>query len=295
MPSVPIIDSHVHLWDPTHLRIPHLDGNEVIGKPFLLEDYRAHTAGLEIEGIVYLEVDAAPSQTLLEAKWVADLPNDGPPILGIVPWAPVEYGDLARAYLDALVAIDPRIKGVRRLYQAEPDVDFCIQPDFIRGVQILAEYGLSFDLGVRQLQLRNTITLVRACPNVQFVLDHIGKPNIKEGVLDPWRDEIRELASFPNVFCKLSGMTTEADWQHWTVDDLRPFAERVLAEFGEDRVMYGGDWPVSLLATPYRRWAETVESLTAGHSPEAQRKLWNENARRFYRVDRSQESVVRRQ
>ena len=215
---------------------------------------------------------------------MADLPNEGPPILGIVPFAPVEYGERVRAYLDALVAVDPRIKGVRRLYQAEPDVDFCVRPDFIRGVQILAEYGLSFDLGVRQLQLWNTIALVRACPDVSFVLDHVGKPNVKDGVLDPWRDEIRELASFPNVFCKLSGMTTEADWERWTVDDLRPYAEHVLAAFGEDRVMYGGDWPVSLQATPLRRWAETIEALTSGLSPAAQAKLWNGNARRFYRL-----------
>jgi L-fuconolactonase len=289
MPAIPIVDSHVHLWDPSRLRIPWLDQNALLNKPFLLADYREHTAGLDVEGIVYLEVDLAPSYALIEPRWVADLPNtlpdDGPPILGIVPFAPVEYGERLRAYLDALVAVDPRVKGVRRLYQSEPDLDLCVRPDFIRGVQILAEYGLSFDLGVRHVNLANTIVLVRACPDVSFVLDHIGKPDIKAGLLDPWRDQIRELAASPNVFCKLSGMTTEADWQRWTTDDLRPYAEHLLAHFGEDRVMYGGDWPVSFQATPYRRWAETVDALTAGLSPEANVKLWNTNARRFYRLD----------
>ena len=180
--------------------------------------------------------------------------------------------------------IDARITGVRRLYQAEPDPEFALRPDFVRGVQLLAEYGLSFDLGTTYRQLPATIRLVRACPGVTFVLDHIGKPNIKDGTLEPWRAQIGELASLPNVWCKLSGMATEADREHWTPADLRPYAEHVLASFGEDRVMFGGDWPVVLMASPYRRWVETAEALTAGLSPEAQRKLWRDNARQFYRL-----------
>lgn len=284
MPLGPIVDSHVHLWDPTRFRMPWLDGNERIGKPFGLREFREHSAGIEVEGIVYLQVEVTPPYALLEAQWVADQPSDGPPILGIVPWAPLEDGDRARSFLEALVAIDPRIKGIRRLYQSEPDLDFCIRPDFIRGVQILPEYGLSFDLGVFNQHLRNTITLVRACPNVSFVLDHIGKPDIKGRMVQPWRDEIRELASFANVVCKVSGMVTEADPDAWTTDDLRPYVEHVLESFGEDRVMFGGDWPVVLMASPYRRWVEALNEITAGLSDTAKRKLWNENARHFYRL-----------
>ena len=280
----PIIDSHVHLWDPTRFRMPWLDDNEKIGKPFGLPEFREHSAGIEVEGIVYLQVEVTPPYSLLEAQWVADQPNDGPPILGIVPWAPMEDGDRARSFLDAMVAIDPRIKGIRRLYQSEPDIDFCIRPDFIRGVQILPEYGLSFDLGVFHQHLKNTITLVRACPEVSFILDHMAKPNIKDGLRDPWFDEIRQLAALPNVVSKISGIVNEADWDHWTVDDLKPYVEHVLEQFGEDRVMFGGDWPVVLMASPYRRWAETVDTLTAGLSDMARRKLWNENARRVYRL-----------
>ena len=284
MPLGPIVDSHVHLWDPTRFRMPWLDGNERIGKPFGLAEFREHSAGIDVEGIVYLQVEVTPPYALLEAQWVADQPADGPPILGIVPWAPLEDGDRARSFLDAMVKIDPRIKGIRRLYQGEPDLDFCIRPDFIRGVQILPEYGLSFDLGVFHQHLKNTITLVRACPEVSFVLDHIGKPDIKNGMVQPWQDEIRELASFPNVVCKVSGMVTEAEPDTWTTADLRPYVEHVLASFGEDRVMFGGDWPVVLMASPYRRWVESLDEITAGLSDAAKRKLWNENARRFYRL-----------
>ncbi len=284
MPLGPIVDSHVHLWDPTRFRMPWLDGNERIGKPFGLAEFREHSAGIEVEGIVYLQVEVTPPYALLEAQWVADLPSDGPPVLGIVPWAPLEDGDRARSFLDAMVAIDPRIKGIRRLYQGEPDIDFCVRPDFIRGVQILPEYGLSFDLGVFHQHLANTIKLVRACPEVSFVLDHIGKPDIKAGMTEPWRSEIRELAAMPNVVCKVSGMVTEAEPDTWTTDDLRPYVEHVLASFGEDRVMFGGDWPVVLMGSPYRRWVESLDEITAGLSDGAKRKLWNENARRFYRL-----------
>jgi L-fuconolactonase len=284
MPPGPIVDSHVHLWDPTRFRMPWLDNNERIGRPFLQADYREHTAGLDVEGIVYLQVEVLPAYALLEAQWVADLPAEPLPVLGIVPWAPLEDGDCARSFLDAMTAIDPRIKSIRRLIQDEPDDDFCVRPDFIRGVQILPEYDLSFDICVYHRHLKNTITLVRSCPNVNFVLDHIGKPDIKAGLLDPWRDEIRELASFPNVMCKLSGVVTEADKDQWTTADVVPYIEHIIEQFGEDRVMFGGDWPVVLMASPYRRWAATLDEVTAGLSDGAKRKLWNTNARKFYRL-----------
>ena len=284
MPLGPIVDSHVHLWDPTRFRMPWLDGNERIGKPFGLADFREHSAGVEVDGIVYLQVEVTPPYALLEAQWVADLPAEGPPILGIVPWAPLEDGDRARSFLDAMVKIDPRIKGIRRLYQGEPDLDFCIRPDFIKGVQIMPEYGLSFDLGVFNQHLKNSITLVKECPDVSFVLDHIGKPDIKGKMREPWHSEIRELAALPNVTCKVSGMVTEADTERWTTEDLRPYVEHVLESFGEDRVMFGGDWPVVLMASPYGRWVESLDEITAGLSDTAKRKLWNQNARGFYRL-----------
>jgi L-fuconolactonase len=283
MPDFPIVDSHLHLWDPTHFRMPWLDGNDVLDRTYGLAEYRQHTAGVEIEAMVYLQVEVAPAYGLLEAEWVVARAAEDRRIAAIVAWAPCEFGEQSRAYLDRLVAISPLVRGVRRLIQGEP-LGFARDPRFIRGVQILPEYGLSFDICIKHPQLPETIDLVGQCPNVSFILDHIGKPDIAAELQDPWRAQLAELAAFPNVICKLSGMVTEADMQHWTADDLRPYVEHVLASFGEDRVAFGGDWPVAYQASPYPRWVETLDRLTAGLSDQAKRKLWRENARRFYRL-----------
>lgn len=284
MPNFPIIDAHVHLWDPTHFRMSWLDGNEVLDKRYALAEYQQHTEGIAIEAMVYLQVEVDPPYGLLEARWVADLVREEDRLRGIVAWAPLEFGDQARAYLAALVAISPRIKGVRRVTQSELDPRFLVQPRFVRAVQLLPEYGLSCDLCIYHPQLPSAIELVRRCPDTSFILDHIGKPAIRDRLLDPWRDQIKELASLPNVICKISGMVTEASHQHWTAEDLAPYVEHVVEVFGEDRVAFGGDWPVATQASSYPRWVETLDELTASLSHSAKRKLWAENARRFYRI-----------
>lgn len=284
MPEFPIIDAHVHLWDPTHFRMPWLDGNELLNKPYGLAEYREQTAGVAIEAMVYLQVEVTPAYGLLEARWAAKRAAEDPRLGAIVAWAPVEDGEPARSYLDALVAIDRRIVGVRRIVQSEPDPEFSIRPDFVRGVQLLADYNFTFDICINHRHLPATIRLVEQCPDVRFILDHIGKPNIKGHELDPWREQLRELAALPNVICKVSGLVTEADHAHWTPDDLAPYVAHVLDCFGEDRVAFGGDWPVATQATTYPRWVETLDGLTADLSPAAKRKLWAENARRFYRL-----------
>jgi L-fuconolactonase len=283
VPDFPIVDAHLHLWDPTHFRMPWLDGNTILNRPYGLDDYREHTQGVEIAAMVYLQVEVAPAYGLLEAKWVSERAKEDPRIQAIVAWAPLEFGEQARAYLDEMVTIDPRIKGIRRIAQSEP-LGFSIEPQFVRGVQILADYGLSCDICIYHPQMRDTINLVRQCPDVSFILDHIGKPNIKGKEISPWREEISELATLPNVMCKVSGMVTEADHQRWQPEDLAPYVEHVLTVFGEDRVAFGGDWPVAFQASPYTRWVETLDSLTSSLSPAAKRKLWSENARRFYRL-----------
>ena len=284
MPDVPLIDAHLHLWDPQRFRMPWLDSIPLLNKPYGLAEYRAHTQGIAIEAMVYLEVDVAPPYALLEAQWATERAREDPRLQGIVAHAPLEYGEQVRAYLDALVAISPLIKGVRRLLQDEPDPQLCLRPAFVRGVQLLPEYGLSFDICIRHHQLPGVIELVRRCPDTSFILDHIGKPNIKDRLLDPWRDQIAELAALPNVSCKISGLVTEADPERWTADDLAPYVAHVLELFGEDRVAFGGDWPVALLASSYRRWVEALDALTTHLAPQAKRKLWAENARRFYRL-----------
>ncbi|MHB8646075.1 MAG: amidohydrolase family protein [Thermomicrobiales bacterium] len=284
MPDVPIVDAHVHLWDPTRFRMPWLDGNTRLNRPFGLADYREQTAGLPIEAIVYLQVEVRPAYGLLEARWAADRAAEDGLIQAIVAWAPLEDGEACRTYLRALVAGSPLITGVRRVTQGEADPEFVSRPGFVAAVRMLPEFGLSCDLCIHHPQLRSAIALVRQCPQTRFILDHIAKPDIKARLLDPWREQMHELASLPNVCCKISGMVTEADHANWTPDDLAPYVAQVLEVFGEERVLYGGDWPVVLTASPYRRWADTLDALTAHLSDAARGKLWAGNARRFYRL-----------
>lgn len=285
MPEFPIVDAHLHLWDPTRFRMPWLDGNDLLDRPYGLTEYRAQTAGIEIAAMVYLQVEVAPPYGLLEARWATERAEEDPRIGAIVAWAPLEYGERSRAFLEALVAIDPKIRGIRRAIQSEPDPWFAAQPDFVRGVQLLPEFGLSFDLCIYHPQLPAALELVRQCPGTSFILDHLGKPGIKDGLREPWRTQLRELARHENVSCKISGAVTEADPLNWTRDDLAPYIEHALEVFGEDRVAFGGDWPVVLSAASYRRWVNTLDDLTTGLSLAARRKLWSDNARRFYHLN----------
>lgn len=279
-----IIDAHLHLWDPAYFRIPWLDGHELLNRVYDLRGFQDHTADLNVTAMVYVQVEVAPAYALLEAQHIARMAADEPRLQGIVAWAPLDDGACARSYLDALVEVSPLIKGVRRILQGEPDPAHCLRPSFVHGVEMLAEYGLSFDICIYHYQLPAVIELVRTCPDVSFILDHLAKPDVRGGTLDPWRSHMEMLACLPNVACKISGVATEADHERWTVDDLAPYIRHALDVFGEDRVLFGGDWPVALLATSYRRWVETLATLTADLSPAAQRKLWVENARRIYRL-----------
>ncbi len=280
----PIIDTHLHLWDPNHFRMSWLDDNPLLNKPYLLDGYREHTAGIDIEAMVYLQVEVETPYALLEAQWVAQRAVEDPRIKGIVPWAPLEYGDRSRAFLDALLAASPLLRGIRRIIQYEPDMDFCLRPDFVRGVQILPEYNLSFDICIDHRHLPNTIELVRRCPDTRFILDHIGKPDIKNHALDPWRAGIKMLAGFPNVWCKMSGLVTEADHQHWTREDLRPYIDHVLDCFGFERAVFGGDWPVAFQAARYPQWLDALLWAIQGCSHDELRKLFHDNGQAFYRL-----------
>jgi L-fuconolactonase len=284
MADFPIVDSHLHLWNPARFRMSWLDGNAVLNQRYELPEYREHTRDLPIVGMVYLQTEVETPYAFLEACWAVERAKEDTRLQGIVPWAPLEYGERARAFLEALVDLSPRIKGVRRIIQFEPDLEFCLRPDFVRGVQILPEYGFSFDICIDHRHLANAIKMVGRCPETSFILDHIGKPQIKEQVLDPWRAQIKELASFPNVMCKVSGVVTEADHQNWTIEDLRPYVDHVVEVFGEDRIVFGGDWPVAFQASSYPRWVDTLDRLTVDLSAAAKRKLWAENATRFYRL-----------
>ncbi|MCZ6635969.1 MAG: amidohydrolase family protein [bacterium] len=279
----PIVDTHVHLWDPSHIHYAWLDGVEVLNRSFLPKDFREHCGPVEVERIVFLECDCGTDQAQAEADWVTSLAQEDPRIQGLVLHAPLELGDGARDELDVL-SENGLVKGIRRLIQSE-SMDFCLDPDFVRGVQLLPDYGFSFDLCIVYPQLKNTIQLVQQCPNVQFILDHIGKPDIKNHIMEPWKTEIEELAGLPNVWCKVSGLVTEADMDHWEPAHLRPYIDHVVASFGFDRVIFGGDWPVVYQACEYPDWVETLEEAVSGCSEAELRKLFYDNAMAFYRLE----------
>ena len=266
--------------------MPWLANIALLNRPYSLQDYREQTQSLPIIAMVYIEVGVEPWEALYEARHVAELAREELRLQAIVAAAPVERGAAVREHLESLVAISPLIKGVRRNLQDETAPDFCLRADFVAGVRLLAEYHLSFDLCIKHWQLPGVIELVRRCPDTTFILDHLGKPDIKQQQLDPWQADLRKLAELPNVVCKVSGIVTEADHERWQPADLEPFVNVVLEAFGEERALFGSDWPVVLLASPYRRWYETLEALTARLPLPARRKLWAENAQRLYRMDR---------
>ena len=284
MPTFPIVDTHVHLWDPKRLRYPWLDGIAALNRPFGLADYRKACGAVKVEAMVFVQCEVEFAQAMEEVEWVLGLARGAPRLKGLVPWAPLENGTGAEEYLENLVRCSPLIKGVRRLIQSETEPGFCLQRGFVQGVRSLARYNLSFDLCISHRQLADTVGLVRQCPNVTFVLDHIGKPDIKGQVTEPWRSELRDLADLPNVVCKVSGLVTEADVEKWTREDLRPYLDHVLACFGFDRVLFGSDWPVVTLAAEYPRWVTALDWALAGCSAVEKRKIFRDNAVRFYRL-----------
>jgi L-fuconolactonase len=275
-----VIDSHAHFWQPQVLRYDWFRNIRALNRPFGLDDYLTAAGDLEIEGIVFVEVDRAPEQGLAEAQWVASLPA---PVAAIVAFAPLELGEATRPALDALVQV-PKVKGIRRLIQSEAS-GFATQPDFVAGVRLLPEYNLSFDLCIRHYQLADVITLVDQCPDVSFVLDHIGKPNIAGHELSPWREDIARLAQYPNVHCKLSGLANEADMASWTPADLQPYVEHVLEVFGTERLMFGSDYPVCTLATTYARWLGVLQGFLAPLTDAQKQAIYADNARRFFRLN----------
>lgn len=283
MPNFPIVDTHLHIWDLKRLRYPWLANVPKLNRDHLIDEYRRVCGPVQVAKMVFLQCECDFAQFQEEADWVTEIAAVDPRIRGIVPWAPLEKGDAAQPAL-ARLAANPLIKGIRRIIQFEADPEFCLQPGFVRGVQLLPRHGLSFDICINHTQMANTLRLVRQCPNVRFIVDHIAKPDIKAGLLDPWRQHLREFAALPNVWCKLSGLVTEADLKNWTPADLRPYIDHVVDCFGFDRILFGGDWPVASQATDYPRWVATLDDALKGCSPDELHKVYVRNAEQFYRV-----------
>lgn len=279
-----LIDAHVHLWDLDHLPYPWVRDVPVLNRTCTLPMYDRARGDVEVDKIIFVEctVSFDDAQSRREVQWVSRLAERDERLRGIVAHASLEKGARSRDHLEWL-ARNPLVKGIRRLLQDEPE-GFCRRPDFVEGVRLLADYGYTFDLCIRHTQLPEAIALVRACPEVRFVLDHLGKPPIRAGRLQPWKQYLRELAACPNAFCKISGVVTEADPNSWTSDDLRPYIEHAIDAFGFGRVLFGGDWPVVTTAATLTAWIEVAREMVQDCTPSERDRLFHTTAQRVYRL-----------
>jgi L-fuconolactonase len=270
------IDSHQHFWSYDASQYPWIPKGSPLERDWLPPDLAPLLATAGLDGCVAVQA----RQSLAESHWLLELAEHYSIIKGVVGWVDLRAPDV-EADLAAL-AKHPKFRGVRHVVQDEPDDHFMLGTEFLRGLGKLRALGLTYDLLVFPHQLPAAIEVVRRFPDQPFVLDHIAKPEIKAGTLSPWREQLRELAKFPNVCCKISGMVTEADHATWKAADFAPFLEVVLAAFGEDRLMYGSDWPVCLLAGSYPRVFELAGTAAHGMSAGGREKFFGGNAVRFY-------------
>ena len=283
MPDFPIIDSHVHLYDPAVLPYGWMKGVPKLNRPHLLPEFDAARGSVAVEGIIFAEVDVDPGYHLAEATFVEKLGQTDQRLIGIVAHAPLHKGAAVEEDLIALKR-HPQVCGIRRLIQGEVNPAICLEPDFIAGVKLLAKYDLVFDICVKSWALPYGLELAKRCPQVRFVLDHIGKPDIRNGLREPWWGVIRELARHDNVVVKLSGVISEAHPEHWRAIDVIPYMVHVIDCFGFERVMYGSDWSVSSLTHEYPAWVALIDEVVHGASESEKRALYRETALRSYRL-----------
>lgn len=275
--SVPRIDSHQHFWEYDPQQYPWIQADWPIRKSFLPPDLKPL---LDRQGF-HACVAVQARQSYPETSWLLRLAEENRFIAGVVGWVDLcseNVEDETRAIAQN------KLVGVRHVVQDEPDNGFMLRPAFTRGIAVLEGLSLTYDLLIFPKQLPAAIKLVNRFPRQPFVLDHIAKPEIRDATLEPWRTQIRELAQFPNVYCKLSGMVTEARRKNWTPPDFRPYLDVVWEAFGEDRLMIGSDWPVCLLSAEYDRTMQLVQDYLAQFGPAALDKTLGGNALRFYKL-----------
>lgn len=273
----PLIDTHLHLWDPA--QVPWTRGTPVFNQVYDAAQFAAASDGCLVQRAVFVQCDATDAAA--EVAWVAEQAKRDARIAGIVAFAPLEQGVAVRPRL-AELAKHPLVRGIRRNMQGEP-LGFCARPEFVVGVQALAEFNLSFDLCLRRAQLPEVITLVKSCPQVRFMLDHLGNPPIADRTMEGWAAPFAELATLPNVSCKMSGIVTVAA-KAWTIEDLAPYVEHALKTFTPTRLVWGSDWPVVLKASDYRHWVDATRTLLALLPVDDQRRILHDNAITFYRL-----------
>jgi L-fucono-1,5-lactonase len=271
------LDAHQHFWRYNAARDGWItDEMAAIRRDFLPEHLAPELRAHEVEGTVAVQADQSEEET----RFLLDLAEHHPLIRGVVGWVDLRSARVAERL--EFFSEFPRLRGFRHIVQSEPDDRFLLRPDFLRGIGALRQFGFTYDLLVYPHQLPAAVELVAKFPAQKFVLDHIAKPPIKSHEIADWEASIRQLAAQPNVYCKLSGLVTEADWKCWRAEDFRPYLDVVFDCFGAERLMFGSDWPVCLLAASYGQVKQLIADYTKG-LPQADRdKIFGLNAGRFY-------------
>lgn len=277
-----VIDTHVHFWDTASLSYPWIKRGSMFDRAFTLSDYRAAAREAPIRRIIFVEADAHPDCSVREATWIQDLSLKDPRIQGIVARVSLTGSRSVLADLDSMSKL-PLLKGIRDNIQNHPP-GFALQGAFIQGVKEVHRRGMHFELCLKHHQLGETIELVKQCPEGPFVLDHCAKPDIRQGLREPWLAQIRELAALPNVVCKISGLVTEADWANWTPEQLLWYARQAVDAFGPQRIMFGSDWPVNEVAGGFMKWFRIAETLCADWSDSDRELFFFGNGMRVYRL-----------
>ena len=270
------IDSHQHFWRYSPQEYPWIDPKSSIRRDFLPADLEAELSRNRLDGCVAVQA----RQTLDETRWLLQLAESAPFIRGVVGWA-----DIRSPALDSQLeefSEHPKFVGVRHVVQDEADDRFMLREDFRRGIGKLRGFGLTYDILIYPRQLPAAIELARAFPEQDFVLDHLAKPAIRDKALSPWAEQLARLAECPNVMCKVSGLVTEAKCQGWQAADFKPYLEVAFAAFGVNRLMFGSDWPVALLAASYEQVITLVRDFVARRAAGAVADIFGLNATRFY-------------
>ena len=275
-----IIDSHQHFWQVGRFDYPWMSSSvEVLYQDYLSDQLQPVLAENGVSKTVLVQA----SNSVEESRWLLSLADSHPFIAGVVGWVDLMSADVGRQ-LDELSA-HPKFKGVRHLVESEPGDDWLVQPEVLRGLHRLADYGLSYDLLVHTRHLKYMPTVADSCPGLSLVIDHMSKPPIANGEITGWFNELKPVAANPNIQCKLSGLITEANWTTWTPNDLRPFVERALELFGPERLMFGSDHPVCLLAGSYKRVLESFQEILAELNEHDRERIFATNAANFYRLN----------
>lgn len=282
--TIPIIDTHQHLWDLSKFKLPWLKEGSPIGKSYVMADYLKATEGLNIAKTVYMEVAVDPTQLDQEADYVIDICKEGKaPMVGAIiggrPGAD-NFKQYATRFRDSKY-----VKGIRQvLHEDTTPRGMCLEAQFIKGIRLLGELGLSFDLCMRPGEILDAAKLVDACPDTRFILDHCGNANVQAKDRSQWQKDMAEIAKRKNLSCKVSGIVASAKPGAWSADDLAPIIRHTVEVFGKDRIVFGGDWPVCTLAATFKQWVAALKTIVADWKMEEQRKLFHDNALRVYRL-----------